>query len=81
MPDSGEGKFWRRFWRLNPNVSQREADFQAGRAMASLLDEAGRNEIAALAAQKEHIRAIKRIRELTGLRLLDSKRIYESVWR
>ena len=81
MPDSdGNQRFW---WlrRPHPNVPQKEADRQAGQALASLLDEAGRNEVEALAARGERIRAIRRLRELTGLRLLDSRRIYDSMRR
>jgi hypothetical protein len=78
MPDSGESQFW---WlrRLHSKVSQKEADRQAGQALASLLDEAGRNEVEALVARGERIRAIRHVRELTGLRLLDSRRIFDSI--
>lgn len=78
MPDSGESKFW---WlrRPQPEVSQKEADRRAGEALTSLLSEAGRNEVEALAAQGDRIRAIRRIRELTGVRLLDSRRMFESM--
>jgi ribosomal protein L7/L12 len=62
-------------------VSQKEADRQAGQALASLLDETGRSEVEALAARGDRIRAIRRIRELTGLRLLDSRRIFDSLRR
>jgi hypothetical protein len=79
LPDNGGSQqFW---WlrRLHPEVSQKEADRQAGQALATLLDGAGRNEVGALAARGERVRAIRRIRELTGLRLLDSRRIYDSL--
>jgi ribosomal protein L7/L12 len=62
-------------------VPQAEADRLAGQALTSLLDEAGRSEIEVLAAQGDRIRAIRRIRELTGLRLLDSRRIFDSLRR
>jgi len=80
MPESGENRFW---WlrRPRPQVPQAEADRLAGQALTSLLDEAGRSEIEVLAAQGDRIRAIRRIRELTGLRLLDSRRIFDSLRR
>ncbi len=77
MPDS---QFWRRLRRPSPKASQ-ENNFQAGQTLAPLLDEAGRKEVAGLAAQGEHIRAIKRIRELTGLSLRESRKAYDSAWR
>jgi hypothetical protein len=78
MPESGESRFW---WlrRPQPQVPQKEADRRAGLALAALLDEAGRSEIEALAVRGDRIRAIRRIRELTGVRLLDSRRIFESL--
>ncbi len=78
MPDSGGSRFRRLF---RPQGHPVKADFQAKQARASLLDEAGMTEVEALAEQREHIRAIERIRDLTDLSLRDSKRIYESVWR
>ncbi len=78
MPDSGESRFW---W-LRPvhtKVPQKDANRRAGQALASLLDEAARNEIEPLAARGERIRAIRRLREITGLPLNDARRIYESL--
>jgi ribosomal protein L7/L12 len=48
-------------------------------ALTSLLDPAGRAEVDELVARGEPIRAIKRVRELTGLRLLDAKRLVDSI--
>ena len=80
MPASGESQFW---WlrRLRPRVPQKEADRRAGQALASLLDEESRNEVEALAARGERVRAIRRLRELTGLRLLDARRVFDSLRR
>ena len=80
MPDRGESPFW---WlrRPRPQVPQKEADHRAGQALTSLLDDTDRREIETFAAQGDRIRAIRRIRELTGLRLLDSRRIFESLQR
>ncbi len=81
MPDGGGSQQFGWFRRPHPEVSQQEADRQAGQALASLLDGAGRSEVEDLAARGERVRAIFRIRVLTGLRLLDAKRIYDSFRR
>ena len=59
--------------------ARREADRRAGLAMASLLDPAGRAEVGQLVACGKPIMAIKRVRELTGLRLLDARRVIDSI--
>jgi hypothetical protein len=59
--------------------AKREADRRAGLAMASLLDPAGRAEIDQFLACDKPIMAIKRVRELTGLRLNDAKPVVDSV--
>jgi ribosomal protein L7/L12 len=59
--------------------ARREADRRAGEAMASLLDPAGRAEVDQFLACGKPIMAIKRVRELTGLRLNDAKRVVESI--
>jgi hypothetical protein len=79
MPDNGGSQ---QFWWLRPihrDVPMKEADRQAGQALCSLLDGAGRNEVEALVARGQRILAVRRIRELTGLRLLDSRRIFDSL--
>lgn len=47
--------------------------------LVSLLGEADRQEIEAWAARGERIRAIRRLRALTGLGLADTTRIYDSL--
>jgi ribosomal protein L7/L12 len=47
--------------------------------MASLLDPAGRAEVDQFLAGGKPIMAIKRVRELTGLRLNDAKRVIDSI--
>lgn len=59
--------------------ARREADRRAGLAMASLLDPAGRAEVDQFLACDKPIMAIKRVRELTGLRLNDAKRVVDSI--
>lgn len=45
----------------------------------SLLDQAGKADVDDLLARGEAIRAMKRVREVTGLRLIDAKRLVESL--
>lgn len=47
--------------------------------LVSLVGEADRREIEALAMRGERVRAIRRLRDLTGLGLADTRRIYESM--
>jgi hypothetical protein len=61
--------------------ARREADRRAGLAMATLLDPAGRAEVDQFLARGKPIMAIKRVRELTGLRLLDARRMVDSIQR
>jgi hypothetical protein len=81
LPDNGGSQQFWWLWRPHPEVSQKEADRQAGQALASLLDGPGRREVEAPVTRGDRIRAIRNIRELTGLRLLDSRRIYDSLRR
>lgn len=60
-------------------MAQQEADRRAGAPLASLLDQAGKAEVVDLLARGESIHAIRRVRELTGLRLIDAKRLVESL--
>jgi ribosomal protein L7/L12 len=74
-----------RRWRLRsvhvPKALQREADRRAGESLTSLLDQAGKAEVETLIARGEHVFAMRRVRELTGLRLLDAKRVVDSLRR
>lgn len=79
MPDSAGSQ---RFWWLPPvrrKVPMKEADRQAGQALCSLLKEADRSEVEALVARGQRVHAVRRICELTGLRIIDSRRIFESL--
>jgi ribosomal protein L7/L12 len=80
MPDSrgNQRRWWPRPLRL-PNALQREADRRAGELLTSLLDQAGKAEIETLIARGKHALAMRRVRELTGLRLLDAKRVVDSL--
>lgn len=80
MPESGSQQFW---WarRVHRKVPMKEADRRAGQALCSLLDEADRNEVGALVARGQRVRAIRLICELTGLRIIDSRRIFDSLHR
>ncbi len=62
-----------------PRAARQDADRRAGAAMAGLLDPAGRAEVGQLVTCGKPIMAIKRVRELTGLRLLDARRVVDSI--
>ena len=82
MPDRREGKrrWWPRSLRI-PGTLQQEADLQAGDLLAGLLNQQGTAEVKALLARGEFVPAVRRVRELTGLRLIDAKRAVESLQR
>ena len=46
-----------------------------------MLDQAGKAEVETLIAHGKHALAMRRVRELTGLRLLDAKRVVDSLRR
>jgi ribosomal protein L7/L12 len=62
-----------------PPAAQQEADRRAGELLASLLDQEGKAEVDALLARGEFVHAVRRVRELTGLRLIDAKRLADSL--
>ena len=64
-----------------PRGAQQEADRRAGELLIPLLDQEGTAEVEALLAGGEFIPAVRRVRELTGLRLIDAKRLAESLQR
>jgi ribosomal protein L7/L12 len=64
-----------------PAAAQQEADRRVGESLTSLLDQAGKAEIDALLARGEVIHAVRRVRELTGLRLIDARRLVDSLRR
>jgi ribosomal protein L7/L12 len=81
MPGSGEKRFW---WPQPvhiPKKTAQEADRRAGEALVALLDQAGKAEIETLIAHGKPIYAMRRVRELTGVRLLDAKRMVNSLQR
>jgi ribosomal protein L7/L12 len=81
MPDNRGGGL-RRWWPRPvqiPKGTQREADRQAGESLISLLDQAGKAEIETLLARGKYVYAVRRVRELTGLRLIDARRIVDSL--
>lgn len=82
MTDSGGNRrhWWPRPLRI-PKTAMREADRRAGETLISLLDQAGKAEVETLIARGEYYHAIRRVRELTGLRLIDARRIVDSIRR
>jgi ribosomal protein L7/L12 len=81
MSDDSTG--WRRLsWprplRIPREVAQ-DADRRAGEQLAGLLDERDRADVEHLLAAGKPIPAVRRVRELTGLRLIDAKRLVESL--
>jgi ribosomal protein L7/L12 len=49
--------------------------------LVALLDQAGKAEVDDLLARGKFVYAVRRVRELTGLRLIDAKRLVESLQR
>jgi hypothetical protein len=82
MPDNLENQ---RRWRPRtlhiPKALQQEADQRAGDLLLSLLDQTGKAEVETLIGRGKHALAMRRVRELTGLRLLDAKRVVDSLQR
>jgi hypothetical protein len=79
MRDSvGRRNRWRRPVRI-ARGTQQEADRRAGKSLVSLLDQVGKAEVEVLLARGEFIPAVRRVRELTGMRLIDAKRTVESL--
>jgi ribosomal protein L7/L12 len=62
-------------------VAKQEADRRTGEHLVALLDQAGKAEVDDLLARGKFIYAVRRVRELTGLRLIDAKRLVESLQR
>jgi hypothetical protein len=85
VPDSRRGSqrwSWFRADRVS-RAAQQESDSRAGELLISLLDEAGgRAEVDFLLAQGKYIYAVRRVRELTGLRLVDAKMLVDTLeWK
>jgi ribosomal protein L7/L12 len=81
MPDDQSG--WRRWsWRRPVRISREappDASRQSGEQLADLLDERGRAEVEDLLAAGKPVPAVRRVRELTGLRIIDAKRLVQSL--
>lgn len=83
MPDNGRdswGWSWSRPVRVS-RTAQQEADRRAGEVLVSLLDQAGKAEVDDLLARGEFVHAVRRVRQLTGLRLIDARRLVNSLQR
>jgi ribosomal protein L7/L12 len=83
MPDSrggGPRRWWPRPVEI-PKEAQREADRRAGESLVSLLDQEGKAEVEKLLARGAYVYAVRRVRELTGLRLIDARRMVDSLRR
>jgi ribosomal protein L7/L12 len=82
MPDSrgSQRRWWPRPVHV-PKGARQEADRRAGESLISLLDQSGKAEVEALLARGEFMHAVRRVRELTGMRLIDAKRAVESLRR
>jgi ribosomal protein L7/L12 len=82
MQDDGRSQrwWWPRPVRI-PKGMKQGADHRAGESLIPLLDQAGRAEVETLLARGEFVPAVRRVRELTGLRLIDAKRVAESLQR
>jgi ribosomal protein L7/L12 len=74
-----------RFWWLRsievPKKSRQEADRRVGELLFGLLDQPNRAEVETLVEQGRFVFAVRRVRELTGMSLIDAKRAVESVNR
>jgi hypothetical protein len=64
-------------------AAQQEFDSRAGELLIPFLDEAvGRAEVDTLLAHGKYIDAVRRVRALTGLRLVDAKRLVDTLeWK
>ena len=83
VPDNGKdsrGWSWPGAVRIS-RTAQQEADRRVGEVLVSLLDQAGKAEVDDLLARGEFLHAVRRVRELTGLRLIDAKRLVNSLQR
>ncbi len=69
---------WRRPVRITREAPP-DAGHRSGEQLAGLLDERGRAEVEDLLAAGKTIPAVRRVRELTGLRLIEAKRLVDSL--
>lgn len=85
VPDSRRDS-QRRSWFPAVRISKaarQESDSRAGELLIPFLDEAGgRAEVDTLLVHGKYIDAVRRVRELTGLRLADAKRLVDTLeWK
>jgi hypothetical protein len=59
--------------------ADRDADRRVGDALTALLDPDAKAEVAALIARGDKVTAVRRVRQLTGVRLLDATRLVDSL--
>jgi ribosomal protein L7/L12 len=64
-----------------PERSSAGSSSPGGEALVSLLDQAGKAEVETLLARGAYVYAVRRVRELTGLRLIDARRMVDSFRR
>lgn len=57
-----------------------EADRQTNEQLVALLDEGERAEVGGLLAGGKSVTAVRRVRELTSLNLIDAKRLVDWLW-
>ena len=62
-----------------PGGARLEADRSVGQSLLSTFDPKDKAEIEAMVARNSTIRAIRRVRELTGLRLIDAAKLVDSL--
>lgn len=55
------------------------ADHRVGESLVSVLDQTGKAEVENLLAHDDYIQAVRRVRELIGLRLVDARRLVDSL--
>jgi ribosomal protein L7/L12 len=79
MPDTKGPR--RRGWRLDSlwRTADPAVDRKVGDALVTLLDPDGQAEVGALLARGEKMAAVRRVRQLTGVRLLDATRLVGSL--
>lgn len=70
--------WWIRSVRLLKGREQ-EADRRVGQLLTSLISEADKAELDGVLAHGQFVYAVRRAREMTGLRLIDAKRLVESL--
>ncbi|MBV9450416.1 MAG: hypothetical protein JO345_31455 [Streptosporangiaceae bacterium] len=81
MADNGRNQLWLLRPIRIPRSARLEADRRAGESLISLLSDADKAEAETLLERGEFVSAVRRVRELTGLRLIDARRLVEALRR